>query len=489
VGTVARRLNPSFGYEERLVMREHTQRALSNVLFKRAVLDSVEVSEDEIRTRYERLKTQYHLRHIMLADRALADRVRGDLVAGRVTWKDAVAKYSIARNDSGPDGDLGWVSQAVETDETPAFAFAPGAFTPVIEDPAGFEIVQLLERRAVEPPAWEGFRSLIQAKLSQRQIQARALRLLAILRVQSGMQYDDANIQWASSLFPPERKNDENDRFIRIGTALPVIAPADTGKVLARWREGRLSLGAFLAAYSNLPPFHRPNVHAPEDFRNQVDAIALEPYKARMAVERGLDKDSLALALIEKKREQLMVERMYRDSIESKVTVSPSQRRKYYQDHIAQFMTDPSVRYALLVRPDSASVRALAARLRNGEHAEDIQRADSLSGVPSKLRVESLNGQSVFHALLFDELKPGQLDIRGPDKKGQYAVIQSLAYDGGRQRSFAESEQFADESVRSQVAEKLFKQLIARHRRQFRIESHPELVMRVRLVDPAAGLN
>ena len=486
VATIARRANYSFGYEERLVMRQHTERVLSNVLFQRAVLDSVEIGEDELRERYERLKTESHLRHIVFADRALAERVRADLRAGRVTWMDAVAKYSTARNDSGPAGDIGWLSQVFGNDSSPILALEPGGLSPVMANPAGFEIVQLLARRAVEPPAWEGARSNIRIQLRELRIQARSERLLALLRVQSGMQYDDANILWASSLFPQEKEENEFGPLLRLGTALPVIAPADTGRVLVGWRDGRFSLGAFLAAYSDLPPLNRLNVHAPEAFRSQLDAFVLEPYKARMALERGLDKDPLAVALIEKKREQLMVERMYRDSIESKVFVSPGQRRKYYQDHIAQFMTDPSVRYAVLVRPDSASAHALAARLRTGEKAEDIQRADSLSGVPSKLLAESMGGQGAFHALLFEELKPGTLAIRGPDQKGLYGVIQSLAYDTGRQRPFAECERYIDEAVRSWVAEELFKRFLVRHRRQFRIESHPELVMRIRLVDPVA---
>lgn len=488
LGTVARQANYPFGFEERQAMREHTERVLSNVLFQRAVLESVKVDEKEIRERYELLKTEYHLRHILFADSALAGRIRSDLGAGRITWKDAAAKYSTAVNDSGPEGDLGWLGQAVDFDEPRIFNLGPGQISPVLPDPAGFQIVQLLARRAVEPPAWEGARSFIGNQLGLRQVRLRSERLVTILRAQSGMQYDDANIRWAASQFPPERRSDV-DLAVRFGGVLPVFTPADTARALAQWRDGRLSLGAFVAAYSNLPPTHRPNIHSRESFINQVDAFVLEPYKARMAVERKLDQDSLALAMIDKKREQLLVEHLYRDSVEARISVDAAQRRKYYERHLAQYMTFPSVRYALLVRSDSVSAQALAARLRSGEKAEDIQRADSLAGLPSRLRADSEGRPGAFHALLFNELKPGKVAVQGPDEKGQYAVIQSLAYDAGRQLSFAESQGYVDESLRSEKAEELFMKLVTRQRRTFKIESHPELVMRIKLVDPVAGLN
>ena len=449
----------------------------------RGVQDSVNVSDELVHQRYDRLKTEYHLKHILLADRALAEQVRRDLAAGRIPWNDAAAKYSIARDDKGPGGDLGWLGQAVDADQPGIFGLAPGQISAVIEDPAGFQIVQLADKRAIEPPAFEGVRTLIRRQLEARQIRERSGRLLDILRVQSGLRYDDENIRWAASRFTSSDPGSSQDLRIRLSTVLPVIAPADTSRVLARWRDGQLSLSGFLGAYSDLSPLQRPDVHTPEAFRNQVDAVVLEPYKAQLALERGLERDSLASALIEKKREQLMVERMYRDSIEAKVFVTPQQRRKYYQNHLAQFITFPSVRYALLVRTDSISAQAVAARLRHGEKAEDIQRADSLAGVPSHMRVEMDQGHSPFHQLLFQDLKPGQVDVQGPDQKGQYAIIQSLAFDTGRQLSFAESERYADDHLRVVAAEDLFKKFIARHRREFKITSRPELVKRIRLVE------
>ena len=270
LGAVARRANIPFGFEERQVMREHTQRVLSNVLFARAVIDSSQVSEEEAHQRYDRLKTEYHLKHILLADRALAEQVRRDLAAGRISWNDAAAKVSIAKGDKGPGGDLGWLGQAVDADQPGIFGLAPGQISAVIEDPAGFQIVQLVDKRAVEPPAWEGVRTLIRRQLEARRVRDRSGRLLDILRAQSGLHYDDENIRWATSRFSASDPRNPEDPGIHMTTALPVIAPADTSRVLARWRDGQLSLSAFIGAYSDIVPLHRPDVRTPEAFRDQI---------------------------------------------------------------------------------------------------------------------------------------------------------------------------------------------------------------------------
>ncbi len=482
LGTVARRAGYAFGFEERVVMREHTQRVLSNVLFQRAVIDSVNVTEEDLHRRYDRLKTEAHLKRILLADRAVAEQVRRDLVERRITWEAAVAKYSAAKDDK-PGGDLGWLGEALDSDQSEIFKLAPGQISPVLDDPYGFLIVQLVARRTVEPPAWEGIRSLIRKQVEKRQVQDRSDRLLAILRAQSGLAYDEENIRWSASRFNPRDPNASADMTIRVMMVLPVIAPADTSRILARWREGQISLGGFLKAYSDITPLQRPDVHTPDWFRRQVDAFVLEPYKANLAVQRGLDRDSIAVALIEKKREQLLVERLYRDSVEARVSVTPQQRRKYYNEHLAQFFTFPSVRYALFVRTDSTAAQALAARLRGGESALDLQRADSLAGLPATVRAEKQDGHSPFHLLLFNELKPGQVAAQGPDQKGQWAVIQSLAFDSGHQLPYEESERYADDHLRAVAEEAQFKKLIARHRKAFRITWRPELVRRIRLVE------
>src|SRR5207249_52742 len=101
----------------------------------------------------------------------------------------------------------------------------------------------------------------------------------------AGLVYDDANVAWASSLFRPSKSASDQGGVmtLRINAVLPVVAPADTGRVLARYRDGQVTLSRLETELSQISPMIRPSVDTPEDMRDELDAIVLEPYRARMA--------------------------------------------------------------------------------------------------------------------------------------------------------------------------------------------------------------
>jgi len=301
------------------------------------------------------------------------------------------------------------------------------------------------------------------------------------------MVYDTTNLVWASARFSPTMKTSREGgtATLEFDVGLPEFAPADTGRVLARHRYGRLTLGGLLDSYTAIHALVRPSVNDFEAMRAFVDAIVLEPYMADLAARRGLEQDSLAILQIQSHREEILVEHLYQDSIMSKVWVEPQARRKYYQDHLTGFITFPSVKYAAFARNSRAAADSLAARLRGGEKAEEMLRVDSLQGRPTgSIQERSADDHGTpYYALLFEELRPGQVSVQGPDRGGVYAVIQLLSFDPGRQLGYEEVEGVIDESLQNLRAEELLKHILARHRKRFRIETHPELLGRVLLVD------
>ena len=92
--------------------------------------------------------------------------------------------------------------------------------------------------------------------------------------------------------------------------------------------------------------------------------------------------------------------------------------------------------------------------------------------------------QGPYQKALFEEMRPGDTQLRGPDKHGDFVVIQVIAYDGGRQLSFEESESMIDESLQNQKSEKALNEMIARLQKRYDVAMRPELVMLVKLVDP-----
>jgi len=491
MGQVALEVNRPIGFEDRVQLRETEQRSLSNALYRSAVLDSLNVTDADIMREYELFKIEVHLRHIVFTDSALARKVKLDLQRGRIGWKEAYNRYSITKGkDHGPDGDVGWKPRAgVTLDIGRALFTLPlnGISDPILDD-TGWNLLQVVEKREVSPISYDSAKGVLRDQLMAERTERLTNAVRATIRRQIDMTYDFPAIAWASSHFTPTRDVSQQSTGpqLEFNTSVPEFAPDDTARVLARYRDGKLTLGGFMHAYTDIQPLLRPSINTPDAFQNQVDAVVFEPYMAQVARERGLDRDSLVVAELATRREQLLVEHLYSDSILSHVAIDPKARRKYYQDHLSGFITWAKVRFAALWAENKPQADSLAARLNAGEKAEDIIRADSLLGIQRGSIQERLeNEHGPYQKLLFEMLRPGKLSIEGPDREGHYGVVQELEYVPGRQLSYDEASGMIDESLQNIEAERLLTAFIDRHKKRYKIESRPDMVMRIRLVDPA----
>ena len=171
----------------------------------------------------------------------------------------------------------------------------------------------------------------------------------------------------------------------------------------------------------------------------------------------------------------------------SRVSVTPRERRKYYAEHLGQYMTYPRVRYAGFKGRNKTHADSLAARLKAGEKAEEILKADPSAGAIREMAQNDRTAPGGVKKALFEEFRPGEVRIIGPDDHGQYVVAQLISFDAGRQLPFDEVQQYVDESIQNLKAERRLQAFLERHKRGCRIEAHPELVMQIRLIDPAAA--
>lgn len=492
LAALAREVNRPFGFEDRAKLRETQQRLLSNAVFARLVADSIRITREDVQHLYDQSRLRLHVRHIVAADPATAERAYTDVLTQRLSWTLAVKKYSTGRGDKGPDGDLGWV-QRTDFGPRPAleiFDLADGQFSGVFSSEDGWQFVQVLGRHVEAPPVFDVVARGLALELRDIKAAERVEQVRSQIRARIGMAYDSTNVLWASALFAENERQkpiETSKPVIDLSGALPEFQPADTARVLARWKDGRYTLGGFLGAYNAIQPMQRDKLGTFNAFRSTLDRFVFEPYMAELGLERGLDRDTLVTTPLAKKEEQIRVEHLFADSVESRMWVTPQERLRYYQDHQRKFVAYQSVQFAALVRPSRAGIDSLSARLKAGETAASILRADSLAGYNSgsirSLR-EDEKGQP-YYKLLFEEMRPGNIEVVGPDEQGTYLVLQKLAHEPNRQMSYEEVQAVVDESVQNLKAEQALKEFVARHREKHRIELHPELLMRIRLIDPA----
>ncbi len=485
----ARASKIELGFEDRAVIREHTQRILANVLYQRMVIDSVVASEADILESYEQFKNDVRLKHILLPSRAEAEQVRKELVAKRIPWSVAVRKYSTAP-DREVDGDMGWRARMGVDGRLASMVFSlpVNQISEVVED-NGYHLVMVADRRPAKPPALEPMRRMIRDQIIGVRASDRTREIQKRLLTRLEMTFDEPNVEWTATQFfnPVTMQNQGSGPVLEINPNLPELTAKDRERILARYKGGQITLDQLVHSYDAMPAILRPAMNSPASVKEQVEAIALEPTMLQLAYDRGIDKDPVAVQLIEEKREQLLVERMFRDSIETRVRVTDAMRRKYYDDNKPGFFTFPMIRFAALSAHSRAGADSLKARLMSGEKAEAILLADSLAGLAPRGSIQQRfqNEHGPYHKVLFEELRPGQVTTDGPDKSGDYIVLQLLAFEQGRQLPFAEVERVIDESLQNITGDSMLQSLIARNRKRYRIEAHPEWVMRFRLAPPS----
>lgn len=479
------------GFEDRIALKETRQRALAQAVYQRFVRDSIVVTETETRKLWEAYGFQHRYRHILVEDRNAADRVRRELISGRLPWAVAVKKYSTARNDLGPDGELGWLpSESLE----PGMAYAilplkPGETSLPVQDREGWHIVQCIERRAVPAPDFTAFKPGVRNVIASARAAELGERLMAMLRLRKGVVFDTTVAELASREFKEVVKVDQQSTAtsINVDAGTPEFSAQDTARLIARWNGGgRFSIGDLMHAFSDIPPVMRPNLNRTEAVIAFVQSIILEPAIAEFGAQQGLEQDPLVSKPLQRKLEELMVEHMYQDSIGSRIWVSKEERRAYYEKNKPAYFTYPSVEFAAIVRESKAGADSVERALRAGTRAAEILRSDSLGGrVSGSIQRRQQHEQGPYHKALFEEMRPGDIQVRGPDKKGDYAILQLISYDGGRQLSFEEVETLVDESLQNMKSEKALEAMIARFKQQFPVEAHVERLMWIALVDPS----
>ena len=140
-------------------------------------LESGAITDEQVATEYERFKTEdlgeeLHARHILVEDEALARDLIKQLDEGAAF--EALArehsKYGSAENG----GDLGWFEQdmMVEPFGERAAALEPGSYTKEpVQTRFGWHVIQLVERRAAEPPPLEQVSEEIRGYLQSQMVE------------------------------------------------------------------------------------------------------------------------------------------------------------------------------------------------------------------------------------------------------------------------------------------------------------------------------
>ena len=135
----------NFGDEESL-----RQLIRTSLLREQAALEDVEITDEEIKERYERSKYEFDAQHILVEDLETAEEVKQKLDDGE-DFAELAKEYSVDSSaESG--GDLGTFSagQMVKEFEDAVYSMEPGDISDPVESEFGFHIIKVNDKREVE---------------------------------------------------------------------------------------------------------------------------------------------------------------------------------------------------------------------------------------------------------------------------------------------------------------------------------------------------
>lgn len=136
------------GYADEDDFREAVKTSL---LQQKAIADGVDVSDDEIKTRYEHMKTDLNASHILVADEDTAKEVKQKLDDGE-DWDKLVKEYSTDTATVENKGSLDWFTAGTMDSafEDAAYKLKKGEISDPVETSYGWHIIRLDDTRDTE---------------------------------------------------------------------------------------------------------------------------------------------------------------------------------------------------------------------------------------------------------------------------------------------------------------------------------------------------
>jgi parvulin-like peptidyl-prolyl isomerase len=361
---------------QKMRLERMTRRFVFELVEKREVHPNTNVTDAEIERAYEKRKTAYRVRHILLNGLAEAQRMRSLLDQGAV-FEVMANKVSIDKRTAKDGGDLGTVSfgdlpavidEALEHMEV-------GETVGPIKGPLGYHIIRLEEKSQRElPPLDENMRDRLRNLIMARKIQDESREFLAKAKKAVGVKFHPEAMRLLDRRFSalwadPDFLEDP----VSIGQPgvdplpwFPDFSDEDRALPLVTIADSTIYLGDWIDRKCRAPALVWPKGGGEERVSDYLDENFYQDIITAYGLMKGLQNDPEVLERRALGREEFLVGTYYRTRIDTLVP-SDEEAKEYYDEHKELFtLPEDLVQATVFYFSDAAAAEEALGSWRGG---------------------------------------------------------------------------------------------------------------------------
>lgn len=349
------------------IVRSNQPNLLRKALYKKHVLDKINITEADLREYYKMQEYQIRCSHILLNDEDTAKAVFAKLKAGE-PFDQMAYDYSTDPTAKRNRGDLGYFTWGTMIDEFSevAFTLEPGEISPPFQSPFGWHIVKMTDKRANQlRRSFEVEHDDLKEEMHQKLQQRLTWQYFDSLEQKYPISLDtsvaDYIIHKRQQLYPPQvltklAKNDFDEKQLDRNERELVLATYDGGQV---------TLFDYLMSARSFPAQAKGNFDDYDALTKTIALVKRDDILAKEAVKEGLQETPEYKRDLTLLKEYTMADVMRNDSVPVPPPPDESAQREYYDNNPDSFVIPAAVHTYEIQVGDEMQARRLIREIRS----------------------------------------------------------------------------------------------------------------------------
>lgn len=325
-----------------------------SALRQREIMPLVEVTEEDIRQRFEELglARERFLTAIVVASQQEAGELQKRLAAGE-SWANLARAHSLDSQSAERAGEVSFLNRSLaERMGIPVAVFdtlATEEVSPPLARGRAYQLIRFIGERQAELATHQAALQAQLMKLGQREVEDRKVEMLAY---ELDWSMDAAGRQVLAVLAEHPAQQVQH------------LSAADRSAALFSYKGGQVSVNEYLHTLK-LHRIHSRKALADSAFITAIARrfILPEIMLAHAASQAGIPDEPAVVDWVEDAKEELLLTRLRQIEVRDKVAVEDEAARRYIDEHPEQFLLPERICYEELIVPTEEEAAQLAGEL------------------------------------------------------------------------------------------------------------------------------